>query len=92
MIAHSPHIGQYSKVDSHHVHTLLTGYLQGKLMKNWIRPIVCYQDGHHDMLALRSHYAGEGNSTCHISNAKHIQVTLHYKSEHALPFSKFLDS
>ena len=44
------------------------------------------------MQALRNHYAGEGNSTHCIADAKHIQTALHYKSECALPFNKFLDS
>ena len=44
------------------------------------------------MQALRNHYASEGNSTHHIADAKHIQTALHYKSKHALPFNKFLDS
>ena len=44
------------------------------------------------MLTLHNHYAGEGNSTHHIVDAKYIQASLHYKSEHALPFSMFLDS
>jgi hypothetical protein len=44
------------------------------------------------MIALHHHYAGGGNSTRHISDAKQIQSTLHYKSKRALPFNKFLDS
>ena len=44
------------------------------------------------MQVLHNHYAGKGNSTRHITNAKHIQAALHYKSECALPFNKFLDS
>ena len=44
------------------------------------------------MVVLRRHYAGEGNSTRQIGDAKRIQLTLYYKSEHALPFNKFLDS
>ncbi len=44
------------------------------------------------MMALRRHYAGEGNSTRRIADAKKIQTTLHYKTERALPFNKFLDS
>ena len=43
------------------------------------------------MIALRRHYAGEGNSTRRIADAKRIQNTLHYKTEQALPFNKFLD-
>ena len=42
------------------------------------------------MMALRRHYAGEGNSTRRIADAKKIQNTLHYKTERALPFNKFL--
>ena len=44
------------------------------------------------MIALRRHYAGEGNCTRHIGNAKKIQNFLHYRTERALPFNKFLDS
>ena len=92
MIAHALLTGQYYEADSHHAHTLLTSFLQGELTENWIHPIAYYKDGHHDMITLHNYYAGEGNSTCCIANAKHIQMTLHYKSKHALPFSKFLDS
>jgi hypothetical protein len=79
-------------VDLRRVHNLITGYLQGKLTEGWICPIAHYQDGCHDMLALSHHYAGKGNSTHCIAEAKRIQSTLHYKSERALPFHKFLDS
>ena len=44
------------------------------------------------MIAVRRHYAGEGNSTRRITDAKRIQHLLHYKTERALPFNKFLDS
>jgi hypothetical protein len=71
---------------------LLTGYLQGEQSESWIRNIARYQDGRRDMEALRHHYAGKGNSTRRISDAKQIQSTLHYKSERALPFNRFLDS
>jgi hypothetical protein len=92
MIARAPHTGQYFIADSRRVHNLLTGYLQGDLSESWIWNLSHYQDGRRDMEALWHHYAGEGNSTHHISDAKRIQSTLHYKSEHALPFNKFLDS
>ncbi|KAI2495884.1 Reverse transcriptase (RNA-dependent DNA polymerase) [Fragilaria crotonensis] len=49
-------------------------------------------DGRRDMTALRRHYAGEGNSTRRIADAKRIQTTLQYKTERALPFNKFLNS
>ena len=92
MIARAPHEGQYYLADSRRVHNLLTGYLQGEQSESWIRGIAKYQDGRRDIIALRRHYAGEGNSTRRISDAKRIQTTLHYKSERALPFNKFLDT
>jgi hypothetical protein len=92
MIARAPHTGQYFLADSRRVHNLITGFLQGEQSESWIRNIARYQDGRRDIIALRRHYAGEGNSTRRISDAKRIQSTLHYKSERALPFNKFLDS
>jgi hypothetical protein len=92
MIYRAPLAGQYYIADSRRVHNLLLGYLQGENTENWIRSIARYQDGRRDMIALRRHYAGEGNSTRRISDAKKIQNTLHYKTERALPFNKFLDS
>ena len=92
MIGRAPLIGQYFVADSRRVHQLLTGYLQGENTEAWIRSIAKFQDGRRDMIALRRHYAGEGNSTRRIADAKKIQNTLHYKSERSLPFNKFLDS
>ncbi len=84
--------GQYYIADARRVHTLLLGFLQGEQTENWIRSISRYQDGRRDMVALRRHYAGEGNSTRRIADAKKIQSSIHYKTERALPFNKFLDS
>jgi hypothetical protein len=92
VIARAPHTGPYYLADTRRVHNLLTGYLQGEQSESWIRSIARYQDGRRDMIALRRHYAGEGNSTRRISDAKRIQTSLHYKSERALPFNKFLDT
>ena len=33
------------------------------------------------MIALRCHYAGEGNSKRRIADTNKIQITLHYKAE-----------
>ena len=89
MIAHALLTSQYYEADCCHIHTLL---VQLSTTVNWIHPIAHHQDGHHDMLTLHNHYTSEGNSTHCIASAKHIQMTLYYKSECALPFSKFLDS
>jgi uncharacterized membrane protein YgcG len=92
MIARASLQGQFYIADSKRVHNLLLGFLQGENTENWIRNVARYQDGRRDMEALRRHYAGEGNSTRRIADAKQIQQSLHYKSERALSFSKFLDS
>ena len=84
LIERAPLAGQYYLADSRRVHNLLTGYVQGEQSESWIRSIARYQDGCRDMVALRRHYAGEGNSTCRIGDVKSIQSTLHYKSDIAL--------
>jgi hypothetical protein len=92
MVQRAPHNGPFYLADARRVHNLITGFLQGELTEGWIRPIARYQDGHRDMQALCDHYAGDGISTRRIAEAKRIQSTLHYNSERALPFHKFLDS
>ena len=92
VIKRAPLRGQYYIANAKRVHNLLVGFLQGENTENWIRAIAKYQDGRKNMIALRRHYAGEGDSTRRISDAKKIQATLHYKTERALPFNKFLDS
>ena len=92
MVNRAPLTGQYYIADARCVHNLLVGFLQGENTENWIRNIAKYQDGRRDMIALRRHYAGEGNSTRRIADAKRLQASLHYKTERALPFNKFLDS
>jgi hypothetical protein len=92
MVNRAPLTGQYFVADTRRVHNLIVGFLQGENTENWIRNIAKYQDGRREMIALRRHYAGEGNSTRRIADAKRIQSSLHYKTERALPFNKFLDS
>jgi hypothetical protein len=87
MIARAPHTGQYYKVDSRRVHNLLTGFLYSESTETWICSLSRFQDGRHDILALRRHYAGEGNSTRRIADAKRIQTSRFYKTERALPFN-----
>jgi hypothetical protein len=91
MINRAPLTGQYYIADARRVLNLLYGYLQGdENTESWIRSIARFQDGRRDVMALRRHYAGEGNSTRRIADAKKIKYTLHYKTERALPFNKFL--
>ena len=92
MIHRAPLEGQYYLADTRRVHNLIHGYLQGENTEGWINSITRHQDGRRDMTALRRHYAGEGNSTRRIGDAKKIQTSLHYRTERHLPFNKFLDS
>jgi hypothetical protein len=92
IIARASLQGQFYEADSRRAHNSLLGFLQGENTEYWIRSVARYQDGRRDMEALRRHYAGEGNSTRRIADAKQIQQSLHYKSERALSFSKFLVS
>ena len=73
MIARAPHTGQYFISDTGRVHNLLMGFLQGEQSESWIRSIARYSDGRRDMVALRRHYAGKGNSTRRIGDAKLFQ-------------------
>ena len=43
------------------------------------------------MQALRNHYQGEGNASPHIATVEKLKETVHYKSEHSLTFTTFLD-
>ena len=92
MVNRAPFTGQYYIADARRVHNVLVGFLQGENTENWIRNIAKYQDGRRDVIALRRHYAVEGNSTQRIADAKRPQATLHYKTERVLPFYTFLDS
>jgi hypothetical protein len=90
VIASTPLYGQSYEMDVRRVHNLLTNFLQGENTETWIRNLAHYNDSRRDMTALRRHYAGEGNSTRRILDARRIQNILHYKSERALPFGIFL--
>ena len=92
LINRAPLVGSYFIADTRRVHTLLSGFIQGKTSENWIRSIARFQDARRDFIALRRSYAGEGNTTRRIADAKRIQSSLRYKTERALPFGKFLDS
>ena len=43
------------------------------------------------MEVLHNHYRGEGNASRRIATAEKLHESLHYKSEHSLPVSTFLD-
>jgi hypothetical protein len=73
------------------VHQLLRSFLQSESAEQWIKSISLKQSGRDDMIALRNHYSGEGNTSRRIAIAEKTRDTLHYKSERAMTFSSFLD-
>ena len=42
------------------------------------------------MIALRTHFAGEGNASRTLADADRLKETLHYKNERAMTFETFL--
>ena len=89
-VAKSPLTGSKFEADTRQVHQLIVAATQGEPSNEWIKPIHRQQNGRADMLALRSHYQGEGNTTRRIGEATRIRETLHYRNERALPFASYL--
>jgi hypothetical protein len=90
-IACAPLSGPTYQADSRKVHQLLKSFLQSETAEQWIKPLSRKQSGRDDMIALRNHYSGEGNTSRRIAVAEKTRDTLHYKSERAMSFSSFLD-
>ena len=90
-IACAPLIGATFQADARKVHQLLKSFLQTESAEQWIKSIARKQSGRADMIALRNHYSGEGNTSRRIAIAEKTRETLHYKSERAMSFSSFLD-
>jgi hypothetical protein len=90
-IACAPLEGPVFQADSRKVHQLLKSFLQSESAQLWIKSISCKQSGREDMIVLRNHYSGEGNTSRRIAIAERTRDTLFYKSERSLSFSSFLD-
>ena len=60
--------------------------------EQWIRPLAPRGNSGDNILELRRHYEGEGHQSRRIASADKYRETLHYKSEHAMPWETFLDS
>ena len=90
-IACAPLNGSNFQADARRVHQLLKSFLQTETAEQWIKPLARRQSGRDDMIALRNHYSGEGNTSRRIAQAERYRDTLHYKNEKALSFSSFLD-
>ncbi|KAI2492054.1 hypothetical protein MHU86_22513 [Fragilaria crotonensis] len=90
-IACAPLSGDVFQADARKVHQLIKSFLQTESAEQWIKPLARRQSGRDDMIALRKHYSGEGNTSRRIAAAERIRDTLHYKNERAMSFSSFLD-
>jgi len=90
-IACAPLSGPNFQADARRVHQLLKSFLQTETAEQWIKPIARRQSGREDMIALRNHYSGEGNTSRRIAQAEGYRDSLYYKHEKSLSFSNFLD-
>ncbi len=86
----APLSGAWFDADKRQVHQIIVGFTQGTIAENCIKSLKSKKDGRRDVLALRAHFAGEGNSSRRIAEAERLRETLHYKSERVFPFEKFL--
>ena len=91
IIACAPLNGPKFRADARKVHQLLKNFLTAESAEQWIQPLAPRGNGCDDILELRRHYEGEGNQSRRIASADKYHETLHYKSEHAMPWETFLD-
>ena len=91
IIACAPLNGPKFRADARKVHQLLKNFLMAESAEQWIQPLAPRGNGRDDILELRRHYKGEGNQSRRIASADKYRETLHYKSEHAMPWETFLD-
>ena len=80
-IACAPLVGPNFLADARKVHQLIKSYLLTETAEQWIKPLARRQSGREDMIALRNHYSGEGNTSRHIAQAERYRDTLYYKHE-----------
>ena len=66
-------------------------FLVAETAEQWIKNLESHANGCRDMLALREHYSGEGNTSRHITTTKRMREGLRYKNNRSLVFSIFLD-
>ena len=89
-VACAPLTGAAFEADSRQVHQLILSLVQGEQAEQWIKPLLRAKNGREDMVALRNHYEGEGNTSRRIAEAERLRTSLHYKSERSMPFQTFL--
>ena len=89
-IACTPLEGESYEADRSTVQQYLVSFTTGEMSEEWIKPLLKKKNGRLSMIALRNHFAGEGNATRRIAVAETLETSLHYKNERSLPFETFL--
>ena len=89
-IACAPLSGEYFDADKVAVFNMIVSFTTGQPAGDWIKSTLRYSNGRRSMIALRTHFAGEGNASRTLADADRLKETLHYKNERAMTFEKFL--
>ena len=63
-------MGSYFQAEAERVHAMIVTVAQGEHGESRIKSIDKYHNGCCDIVALRMHYAGQGNVTCRIGSTK----------------------
>ena len=89
-IACAPLQGETFDADKLAVFNMVVSFTTGQPSGDWIKDTYKYSCGRRSIIALRNHFAGEGNATRQMAEADRLFASLHYKSERAMPFETFL--
>ena len=90
LIRQAPHYGANYKVDNNQVYRIIKSKVIGTDILKWINPFDKNQDGRGAMEQLRHHYDGPGQVQRKIAQAEAQIASLHYRSEQAFSFERFI--
>ena len=90
LIYQAPHQGANYKADNNQVYRIIKSKVIGSDILKWIHPFDRNQDGRGAMNQLRHHYDGPGQVQRKITQAEAQIASLHYKSEQAFSFERFI--
>ena len=90
LIYQAPHQGANYKSDNNQVYRIIKSKIIGNDILKWIQPFDKNQDGRGAMNLLRHHYDGPGQTQKKIAQAEAQIASLHYKSEQAFSFERFI--
>ena len=90
LIHEAPHDGPAFAADNQQVYRIIQSKLVGTENYEWISQYETSQDGRSTMNTLRTHYDGPGEIKRRIARAEAQIEALHYKSEQAFSFERFI--